>query len=259
MRRPTVLSALAMAFVCIAARTAIAENDAAVNPETFFYQGNMLYGEGEYADAAAEYERALAAGSESGNLYYNLGNAYFKLGRLGRAVLNYERAKRFSRNDPDLISNLRHVVSLLEESEGALTGVWWVRLMQAVSGPFTLERLAIVVSALYILDALLIFLAVAAVSARKRLLIAVGIVSTVLALESVSFAYRRYYAETLKPSVVLAASAECRFEPFEKATTFFKLYEGEIVHLIKTENRWGYVRRKDGKKGWVERDAYEEI
>ena len=68
--------------------------DTASSPNTLFFHGNALYGEERYAEAAAEYERVLAAGLESGPLYFNLGNAYFKAGDVGHAVLAYERALR---------------------------------------------------------------------------------------------------------------------------------------------------------------------
>ena len=62
--------------------------------EDIFFEANKLYSGGEYAKAAERYEAILKSGVESGNLYYNLGNAYFKLDRKVKALAAYERATR---------------------------------------------------------------------------------------------------------------------------------------------------------------------
>ncbi|MEO6026684.1 MAG: BatD family protein, partial [Candidatus Binatia bacterium] len=74
--------------------------------QTLFFQANTLYGDEHYPEAIAAYEKVLAAGIESGNLHFNLGNAYFKNGDVGHAILEYERARRTIPRDPDLHANL---------------------------------------------------------------------------------------------------------------------------------------------------------
>ena len=65
--------------------------------EAFFDEGNRLYREGDYAGAVESYERIRESGFESGALHYNLGNAWFRLGEIGPAILHYERARRVMR------------------------------------------------------------------------------------------------------------------------------------------------------------------
>ena len=67
---------------------------AAVAQVEFYQEGNRLYQEGEFEGALASYLRLVEAGFESGAVYYNIGNAFFKLGELAQSILYYERARR---------------------------------------------------------------------------------------------------------------------------------------------------------------------
>ena len=78
----------------------------APSPTDLMAEANAQYERGEYADAAQQYEALIDSGYEDAALYYNLGNAYFKNGDLGRAVLNYLRAEELSPRDPDIRANL---------------------------------------------------------------------------------------------------------------------------------------------------------
>ena len=88
-----------------------ATNDTAA--DKLFYQANAAYKESKYDRAIENYEKLIKSGLESPNLYYNLGNSYFKKGEAGKAIVNYERAKRFIPNDSDLKSNYDYAHSSL--------------------------------------------------------------------------------------------------------------------------------------------------
>lgn len=77
------------------------------DPVTSFEQANQRYEEGKYAEAAAAYEALLARGAASANLHFNLGNARFKTGQFGQAILHYRLAARLAPRDPDIQANLR--------------------------------------------------------------------------------------------------------------------------------------------------------
>ena len=74
-----------------------------------FTRANRAYEQGDYQKAAGLYRRMLEEGYESGNLYYNLGNCYYKLKQKGRAILYYEKARRLIPGDADLQTNLTYV------------------------------------------------------------------------------------------------------------------------------------------------------
>lgn len=72
-----------------------------------FEHGNQLYLQAKYPDAITQYEKIIANGWESGELYFNLGNAYYKSGNIQRAILNYERAAQMLPRDDDVQFNLQ--------------------------------------------------------------------------------------------------------------------------------------------------------
>ena len=97
-----------------------------------YNEGNELYRQGDYFEAAARYENVLKQGIRNGFLYYNLGNAYFKAGEIGRSVLAYERALRLVPGDEDVRVNLRFVNAMKvdrepDANENMVTKVWSVR------------------------------------------------------------------------------------------------------------------------------------
>ena len=85
----------------------------AIQLNTLFFQGNSFYQEERYSEAVKAYEQLVAMGVKSGPLYYNLGNAYFRIGTKGKAILNYERALQLLPRDADVKSNLDYARSLV--------------------------------------------------------------------------------------------------------------------------------------------------
>ena len=75
-------------------------------------RSNQLYENGRFQEASQTYQQLVDLGVEHENLFYNLGNAYYKSGDLGRAVLNYERARRMAPRDADIRANLDFARSL---------------------------------------------------------------------------------------------------------------------------------------------------
>ena len=101
-------------------------------PTKAFVQAEILYQEGSFEEAARVYEEVSTLGFEDAVVYYNLGNAYFKAGHLGRAVLNYERALVLMPQDDDIITNLayanEHVAGSVEPLSLPLVVGWVVAI-----------------------------------------------------------------------------------------------------------------------------------
>ncbi|MCX5667292.1 MAG: hypothetical protein NTY34_03150, partial [Candidatus Omnitrophica bacterium] len=86
------------------------------DPRSLFYKANSLYEQREYEKASEEYAKILDIDAESGPLYFNIGNTFFKLGKFGYAILAYKIAQRLMPGDSDLKSNLAYAESLTEDS-----------------------------------------------------------------------------------------------------------------------------------------------
>jgi tetratricopeptide (TPR) repeat protein len=228
------------------------------SPRTTFYHANALYKDGQYEAAAKEYEELLQSGLVSGNLFFNLGNAYFKAGERGKAILSYERARRLIPGDPDLNANLAYAQSLTG-AEPCSQALWQV-VVFPLSHRVTTHRLVWAASAVYTL-LLLVLAGYRLWPARPRWLIyaATGLAVLVLII-STSLA-QQVLTDDWQPQAVIISGGEAptRFEPAENGTVHFVLKEGSLVRVVETRDNWIEVARCDGRRGWIEKSAIEEL
>lgn len=225
--------------------------------ELLFEQGNASYTEERFGEAVTSYEEALATGYESGALYYNLGNAYFKKGMLGKAITNYMRAERIMPQDADVKSNLAYARSRIKS--GAVMPQWDLleRLLYGSAGKFSPNGITVTVALLYLLVCMVAVAAILSKTHRRLLVNALIPFLAVLAVSSVLLTVKYRDVAMNRHAVVIADSADSRFEPFADATTFFTLNEGEDVVILMSKNGWAKVKRPDGRQGWVKAEELE--
>ncbi|MFH1856520.1 MAG: tetratricopeptide repeat protein [Candidatus Omnitrophota bacterium] len=225
--------------------------------KVLFYKGNAAYSEEKFDEAINDYEKILSMGSNGGRLYYNLGNAYFKKGLLGKAILNYSRARRLIPRDADLKANLNYARSLIKGGVLIQRRNLFSRFFFGLAGFFSFNESVFLSAILYfILFILIIF--VIMIKKFKRVFLGTTIVFTVLFIIFVSFSLVKFFRIVVeKEGVIVVDKADARFEPFEEATVFFTLNEGESFFVAVSKENWLKVRRIDGKEGWIKKEKTE--
>ncbi|NQT23211.1 MAG: tetratricopeptide repeat protein, partial [Candidatus Omnitrophica bacterium] len=226
-------------------------------PKGIFYKANDFYEKAKYDDAIREYKKLLERGLEDGNLYYNLGNAYFKKGELGEAIVNYERAKRLIPRDRDLEANYKHAGSLVKGKGAPFKKIWILRLLDNFFNSFTLNTMTIMISLLYLAIALTIIVGVVLRIPRMQKVLVLVILGGLFLVNAVFL--RNRISLLNKEAIAIKEKADVRFGPFQRATTHFTLYEGTKVEVLSRKDEWAKVRRPDGKVGWVKSDTLEMI
>ncbi len=254
-RAAALLFAALLAAAPLAAQP-VASDTGRAEPHTAFFQGNAAYQAGHYEEAARAYESVLGAGVDNGALYFNLGNAYFKGGHVGAAIVNYERARRLLPRDPDVRVNLAYAREQAHEEAAEVP--LWQRLAFPLAGRATTAELAIVSAllwwALWGLAAALLLLP----RLRPTLSRAVWIGALLGAFVAVNFAWRLQQFEWTNTAVVTAAgSTPVRFEPTASGTEHFQAGEGTVLDVTEERPDWLQVRRADGRRGWIPRQAVE--
>jgi tetratricopeptide (TPR) repeat protein len=231
------------------------------SPRDAFQAAEEHYQAQRFDEAVAIYERYTNDGIEDGVLYYNLGNAYFKAGRLGRAVLNYERALRLLPGDADVRANLAFANELITDDvdERSLPGAvqWVVDSYRAVT-PNALARL-LSLAALVGGGLVSVLLIERLRERRNTVLLLVGLCG-VIALVSATALVSKLREESVRvEGVVLSENAYVRSGPGEANPRLAEIHEGLKVRVLGERSGWLQITLDNGLTGWARSDDIEPI
>ena len=216
---------------------------------------------GNYQHAIKVYESLLKQG-ESAELYYNLGNAYYRTENITRAVLNYERALLLSPGDGDIRFNLqiarsKTIDKIVPESE--MFFVTWYRSLVNIMSVDGWGRMALVSLALVIV-LFLVYLFSARVWVQKVGFFGGGILLVVFVFSNFFAWQQRQQLLNREGAIVVAPSVTVKSTPAQNGTDLFILHEGtKVVITDGSMKSWREIRLADGKKGWIESKKIELI
>ena len=223
---------------------------------------NQLYEDAEYADSANAYQQLVGQGHVNVRLYYNLGNAYYKRGDLGRALVNYLRAQRLSPRDADVKANLELARSQTVEKLDLKRAPLFTRL-SLVSIPWmTFNEAALaIVAAWYLLAISFAALVLTRKrKARKAIFSLVMVFLLVFGIASVVFGSRSYAVATGERGVIVAKSTEFFSGPGSNYKRVSTLHEGAEARVLIRRGSWAKIELFDaGRQGWVEVEAVEAV
>ena len=224
-------------------------------------EADSAYARGEFQQAIKDYEALLKQGA-SADLYYNLGNAYYRTENITRAVLNYERALLLSPGDRDIRFNLQIAQSktidkIVPESE-MFFFTWYKTLVNLMSVDGW-ARTSLVSLALVII-LLLVYLFSDRIWLRKIGFFG-GVVLLLLFVMSNVFAWQQKQNLLFrKGAIVITPSVTVKSTPANNGTDLFVLHEGTKVMITDSSMKgWKEIRIADGKEGWIESSQLEEI
>lgn len=223
--------------------------------EEIFFRANQAYKEAHFQEAVDDYEQLIRSGHRNGHLFYNLGNAYFRANQLGRAILNYERARLLIPRDADLNFNLRHARDqtrdAIPQSQGFISMTFfWLKNLSLGEVLWGFVILNILFWAILLIR---LFLR----SEWSYYLFLLLLIFWLVA--GASFGLKWYQFDTDDRAVILEQEVHVLAGPDSHDTLLFKLHEGTIVNNERSEDGWTLVRLPDKKRGWVEADVVESI
>ena len=219
------------------------------------------YLKGNYQQAIKDYEELLKSGV-SADLYYNLGNAYYRTDNITRAILNYERAYELSPGDEDIRFNLQLARSKTIDKITPASEMFFVTWYHALVHLTSVDRWAFI-AVLSIIVALILVLAyLFAPSVRWQKIGFYGAASLlVLFLLANLFAFeqKRQLANS-RSAIITSSSVNVMKTPSDKAASDFVLHEGTKVNIVDTSIKgWRNIRVADGREGWVKDGKMEDI
>lgn len=230
----------------------------AENAQDLYKAAATDYKTGNFEAATKGYEKILAQGLKSSDVYYNLGNCYYKMGKTAPAIINYERALQLAPEDEDVIHNLKlanqRVSDKIVPVPQLAVITWWNNF----TGSQTAKGWGLLAAA-FIWLALMAF-AVYLFTAFKKISAFTGAVLLLLSIVFLLFGVKQNgLRQNPNTAVLTAANTYVKSAPDEKGTDIFMIHEGLKFTLMDNVGEWYKIRLADGKVGWLHKEAFEKI
>lgn len=232
----------------------------AQSAEEYFKKANDAYYNRQFEEAIKLYEKA-AEGNPSAEIFYNLGNSWFKTGDYAKAILNYERAKKLRPDDDDLEFNLRIANAGIIDKIDPVPQVFYERWGRKFLSSYSEHEWAkFGVIALWI--ALLFGIAYLFSNSfvLKKISFFSILVALLFSLALLFFARQEYrVSEVRRQAVIMETSVYIKSSPEEKSTNLFMLHAGTKLEIIDELQNWKKIRLANGSVGWIPERAIEII
>lgn len=240
--------------ILLTATPLLSQTDSHNSVEELFLQGNEKYEQRQFDSAIVCYATALVGGEESAPLYFNLGNAYFKSGDLGRAILYYLRAKRLESNDEDIINNLEFAQSFTSVQMAGVPLNPVADFLDKLVGPYHFNELAWLASLFFVSFFVLLSIRFG-LERRGSLLKTLTVTSVSIAIVLSFLTTVKYRADFLSTRAVLIAE-ECpvRSGPNEQSELELQGAPGLVVDVLAESGDYYNVLFENKRRGWVRKD-----
>ena len=221
--------------------------------ESVFAKANQAYSEGRFQEAAEGYESLVQSGQWNANLFYDLGNACYRLGNFGKAILNYERALALDPRHPEAEANLRLA---RDEARALELRKDWVEryVSMATVKQYSIATAVALWSALFIVAQMLL--------SRRRSAARIALV----VLSVVVFAASVFSIITLENgtrgsalAVVIAKEIEARLATADNAKSILLLPAGSEITILSERGDWLYAALPNNQRGWIPAASAERV
>ena len=227
------------------------------NPETLMKKGNECYQKKEFTKAVELYKKIIESGYKSSDVYFNLGNAYYRLRNTPEAIYWFESAKKLNPDDEDIDYNLRianmRVVDKFEAIPQFFLSQWYNNLLNYYSS--NQWATYSVISSWLTFIALGLFIFIWHIR-TKKILFMFAAIFFVVTIFSCIFANQKYWQEQSNNSaIIFTSSVYVKSSPDDKSTDLFILHEGTKVKITDYVGNWFKIRLPNGTIGWLPKEA----
>lgn len=221
-------------------------------------EANKYYQEQNFDTSIELYNKILSQGYESSTLFYNLGNAYFKSGNIGKAILSYEKGLKLSPGDDDISFNLRianaRTVDKITELPKLFIVEWWERLITSLSTSGW--GFVTVVIFWIFLASIGLFIFARKINIQKISLM-IGSFAMAILIISIVILISRYNHEAVTNYGVLTEQIySVKGAPDARSNDIFVIHEGIKFTVEDQVNEWYKIRLVDGKIGWIPKNVF---
>ena len=221
-------------------------------PGELFSAGNDAMIDEKYEDAVQAYESIIALGVEHPDVYYNLGNAYFRLHYLGHSIWAYSNSLKYAPRDVDAQHNLSVAKARRIDRIDMPESLIFLQIYRKVKSNFTLREWLLLGSLILLFQSLWLFgLQFGWLRGHLSKSILTGIIILTIGIHGLTA--DKYFQEMqINRGVVISNGIDAYSGPFYgENTVLFRINEGSIADIQKTQKNWMEIILIDGKKGWI--------
>jgi len=235
---------------------AVSQTDTVVenaeDPNVIFFQANEAYKNDDFESSAALYLKILNEGVESAEVYFNLGNIYFKMGDMPNAILHYEKAKKLDPQDEDLLTNLQmanlKTTDKVEAKPELVINTWWKSILNI----YTVDEWA--KKSIYLsfiaLSFLILFVITEGMIKRISFFGGIGIFGFSLLLYFMAQQQKSLQSSD-QYGIIFTSSVTVKSAPEEDGTKIFVIHEGTKIRVLESSGEWSRISLMNENKGWI--------
>jgi tetratricopeptide (TPR) repeat protein len=233
----------------------------AQSPKELFSKGNELYRNGDYSKAVELYKSIEDKDLQSSDLYFNLGNCYYKLNKVAPAIYYYEKALKLNPENQKAITNLsfakRMTIDVIDVLPKTFLQKFSTNIIQKLSYN-SWAFIAVIASFLVAIFFLLYYFTFS--SNKKLLFFNSSIISLVVLIVTLFFSIENYkQIQKNRTAIIFATKVEVKSAPSMNSEEAFELHEGTKVIVLDELDHWKKIKLSDGKTGWIPSSELKEI
>ena len=233
----------------VVAVSAFADND---EMQQLIKDANAKYSEADYTSAIELYKKVADSGFESSELYYNLGNAYFKNKNNANAILYFEKAKLLDPKDQKIAHNLKFAQQFVIDEINEVPRFFLITFFEKIVKAKKTDSWAVISLSFFIITlATLIIMFFSKTLNYKRLSLVFAILFFSISFSTFVMAAKMKNITSGENSGIIMNVVTVKSSPDEASTDLFILHEGLKVEIEDFLNNWYEIKLQDGRVGWV--------
>ncbi len=229
--------------------------------QTLLDSANAAYSRKQYDAAVDYYKKILELGYVAPEVYYNLGNSYFKQNKITDAIYYYEKALKLAPNDQDIKYNLSIANQYITDKIKPVPEFFLTKIVHKTADLMSSNQWAITSLVVFIIVVVsaLWFLFTRSMSMKKTALyiVIIGLFVSSVSLYFSGLQYRRYIKSN--KAIVFAPTVTIKSSPDKEGNDLMIIHEGLKVEITDSLNNWYEIRLPDGNKGWTEKQNVRKI
>ncbi len=225
--------------------------------EQVFDKAGKEYTSGNYYNALQDYLNIIEQGKESPELYYNIGNSYYKLGEYPKAILYYEKALKLDNSNEDAKFNLRIVNLKIIDKITEIEPFFLFKWFDSLRNFFSISGLSVIFIVLFFISAgFFIFVYfIKSNKLKKSLLLVSGIVFAFSIISLSAAGYSKYLNDNSLSGIIMEQTINIKSGLDPTADVSFILHEGTKVKILEEMENWFKIKIADGREGWLPKEA----